>query len=240
MVRGGAGTAVARMVELRAVEAAFPFYGTLELAEGADRTPTICCANRGALVRPELLAQLGTQVGDASAHRGQPFTIRGVIAQEPGRRIGAFSFGPRVIVDLAISARPVSSASAAARATRSCFKVREDGVEPSDAPPARASSATASPRLGRIASLEDDIGEDLGRAENYLSLVGFVIVVLGGIGVWSVTRVFVQQKIRSVAILSASARRPRRSSRPTSCRSLLLGLAGSVARRRARRGRACG
>ena len=39
------------------------------------------------------------------------------------------------------------------------------------------------------------------RAENFLSLVGFVIVVLGGIGVWSVTRVFVRQKIRSVAIL---------------------------------------
>ena len=38
-------------------------------------------------------------------------------------------------------------------------------------------------------------------AENYLSLVGFAIVVLGGIGVWSVTRVIVQQKIRSVAIL---------------------------------------
>src|SRR5205823_6082471 len=38
-------------------------------------------------------------------------------------------------------------------------------------------------------------------AENYLSLVGFAIVVLGGIGVWSVTRVFVQQKVKSVAIL---------------------------------------
>ncbi len=38
-------------------------------------------------------------------------------------------------------------------------------------------------------------------AENYLSLVGFAIVVLGGIGVWSVTRVIVQQKIKSVAIL---------------------------------------
>src|SRR6185503_3246551 len=48
---------------------------------------------------------------------------------------------------------------------------------------------------------EDQIGEDLERAENYLSLVGFIIVVLGGIGVWSVTRVFVRQKIRSVAIL---------------------------------------
>jgi putative ABC transport system permease protein len=50
-------------------------------------------------------------------------------------------------------------------------------------------------------STEDQIGENLQRAENFLSLVGFVIVVLGGIGVWSVTRVFVRQKMRSVAIL---------------------------------------
>jgi putative ABC transport system permease protein len=50
-------------------------------------------------------------------------------------------------------------------------------------------------------STEDQIGESLQRSENFLSLVGFVIVVLGGIGVWSVTRVFVQQKIRSIAIL---------------------------------------
>ena len=34
MVRAEQGTAVARMVELRAVEAAFPFYGTLALADG--------------------------------------------------------------------------------------------------------------------------------------------------------------------------------------------------------------
>ena len=32
-------------------------------------------------------------------------------------------------------------------------------------------------------------------AENYLSLIGFVMVVLGGIGVWSVTRVFIGQRI---------------------------------------------
>ncbi len=48
---------------------------------------------------------------------------------------------------------------------------------------------------------EAGINEDLARAEDYLSLVGFVMVVLGGVGVWSVTRVFMQQKIRSIAIL---------------------------------------
>ena len=49
--------------------------------------------------------------------------------------------------------------------------------------------------------VEDRLGRNLTLAENYLSLVGFAIVVLGGIGVWSVTRVFVHQRIKSVAIL---------------------------------------
>ncbi len=53
------------------------------------------------LVRPELLAQLGIAVGDRIAIGGREFTIRGVIEAEPGRRLGAFSLGPRVFVDLA-------------------------------------------------------------------------------------------------------------------------------------------
>ena len=45
------------------------------------------------------------------------------------------------------------------------------------------------------------MNQNLTRAENYLSLVGLVVLILGGIGVSSVTRVFVQQKVRSIAIL---------------------------------------
>ncbi len=48
---------------------------------------------------------------------------------------------------------------------------------------------------------QEQIGEDFERAENYLSLVGLVIVVLGGIAVSSVTRVFVRQKIKSIAVM---------------------------------------
>ena len=54
-------------------------------------------------------------------------------------------------------------------------------------------------------STEDQIGRDFDRAENYLSLVGLIIVILGGIAVSSVTRVFILQKDRSIAVLSASA-----------------------------------
>ena len=43
--------------------------------------------------------------------------------------------------------------------------------------------------------------EQIEGAQNFLGLVGYVILVLGGIGVWSVTRVFLQQKRTSIAVL---------------------------------------
>jgi len=89
----------ARMVELKAVGPGFPYYGTLDLDGQAYHHGLV--AGGGALVRPELLAQLGVAVGDTLALGGRNFTIRGVIEAEPGRRLGAFSLGPRVIVDLA-------------------------------------------------------------------------------------------------------------------------------------------
>ena len=227
MVRAEQGVAVARMVELRAVEAAFPFYGTLALADGRTYSHDLL-AGRGALVGPELLVQLGMQVGDRLMIAGQPFTIRGVIAQEPGRRIGAFSFGARVIVDLADLRRAGLLGFGSRASYQRLLKVREDGVNRLTRrlrQELRGSFASAR----SYASLEDDIGDDLVRAENYLSLVGFVIVVLGGIGVWSVTRVFVRQKIKSIAILKCLGATTAQVLATYVSQVALLGLAGSLA-----------
>ncbi len=75
---------------------------------------------------------------------------------------------------------------------------------------------------------EDQIGENLTRAENYLSLVGLVVLILGGIGVSSVTRVFVQQKVRSIAILKCIGSTSSQVLGVYMTQVLLLGLAGSV------------
>ena len=72
------------------------------------------------------------------------------------------------------------------------------------------------------------MGENLTRAENYLSLVGLVVLILGGIGVSSVTRVFVQQKVRSIAILKCVGSTSRQVLGVYLTQVLLLGLAGSV------------
>ena len=199
MVRAESGSAVARMVELRGVQAGYPFYGTLALQNGQPYSHALV-ENGGALVRPELLAQLGIKVGDRIVIGGHPFTVRGVIDQEPGRRVGGFSLGSRVLIDLA-DLQQIGLLTFGSRANyQLLLKVRDDGVDRltrdvSDGFRDRFVNARS------YRSTEDQIGESLQRAENFLSLVGFIIVVLGGIGVWSVTRVFVRQKIRSVAIL---------------------------------------
>ena len=99
MVRvADAAGARTKVVELRGVRAEFPFYGRFRLADGGAYSFELL-RGHGALVAPELLAQLGLGVGDDVLIGDVAFTIRGVILTEPGRRLGAFSFGPRVLVD---------------------------------------------------------------------------------------------------------------------------------------------
>jgi putative ABC transport system permease protein len=187
-----------KLVEVRGVEAAYPYYGTIEL-EGGQPYSHALLEHHGMLVPPELLVALGVHQGDTLRMAGQAFTIRGVITRDRVQR-GGFAFGPRVYVDLA-DLRATSLFGYGSRATYALL-VRTGAAE--TARLTTALKAVANDALISVQSwqtLEDRIGENLRVAENYLSLVGFVVVVLGGIGVWSVTRVIVQQKIRSVAIL---------------------------------------
>jgi putative ABC transport system permease protein len=226
MVRAEGGAEAARMVELRGVQPKFPFYGRVVLQDGQPFSHDLL-RGRGALVRPELLTQLGTKVGGRLIIGGQPFTIRGVIAQEPGRRVGAFSFGSRVLIDYD-DLRATELLAFGSRASyQILLRVREQAVE-SMTRDIRRDFRDRFVQARSYRSTEDDIGEDLMRAENYLSLVGFVMVVLGGIGVWSVTRVFVKQKLRSVAILKCVGATANQILATYVAQVLLLGLGGSL------------
>jgi putative ABC transport system permease protein len=225
MVRPADGRPVARMVELRAVQAAFPFYGTLTLREGDYRHDRL--TGRGALVRPELLAQLDLRVGDRILIGTQPFEIRGVIATEPGRSLGAFSLGPRVLVDYA-DLQATGLLSFGSRATYQLL------LRAPEATVRQVGDALAEAVKNKFVRSRgywqnaDRIGEDLTRAENYLSLVGLVILILGGIGVSSVTRVFVQQKVRSIAILKCLGGTSNRVLGIYMTQVMALGAAGSA------------
>ena len=226
MVRAAGEGTVARMVELRAVQPAFPFYGRMEL-EGGIRYSHELLRGNGVIARPELLAQLGLAAGDRILIGGKPFEIRGVLLKEPGRRAGAFSIGPRIYIDHADLAQTGLLTFGSRARYELLLKLEDRGV---DALTRQLREDFREDFVGAWSyrQAEDDISEDMARAENYLSLVGFVIVVLGGIGVWSVTRVFVKQKIRSIAILKCVGATTRQVLATYVVQVLLLGLVGSA------------
>jgi putative ABC transport system permease protein len=217
--------AVARMVELRAVQREFPLYGTLTLASGTYSHDLLL--NHGAVVRPELLSQLGLNVGDEILIGNVPFRIRGVIGSEPGRSLGAFSLGPRVIIDYD-ALTDTGLLSFGSRAARQLLLKVPAGVVDPLTIALRSAFANEFVGVRSYRRSEDQMGENLTRAENYLSLVGLVVLILGGIGVSSVTRVFVQQKLRSIAILKCVGATSGEILAVYMTQVLMLGIAGSL------------
>ena len=222
-----------RMVELRAVQQAFPLYGTMTLREGKYSHALL--EGHGTLVRPELLAQLNLRVGDDLLIGTQRFQIRGVIENEPGRNLGAFSLGSRIFIDFA----DLPSTGLLSFGSRASYELLLQVPHPPTVPGRRDVTTLLARDLGeafvndfiRARSYRQNEGrmaENLTRAENYLSLVGLVVLILGGIGVSSVTRVFVQQKVRSIAILKCVGSSTLQVLSVYLAQVLLLGLAGSV------------
>jgi len=226
MVRPADGRAVAKMGELRAVEAEYPLYGAITLRSGRTYGHRML-EGHGAIVRPELLTALGVSVGDAIAIGRATFTIRDVLVKEPGSGMGGFSLGPRVLVDYA-DVPSTALLGFGSRASRQLLvKVPEARIDLL-VRSLRHDLQSEFANVRSYRSNENQVGRDFDRAENYLSLVGLVIVILGGIAVSSVTRVFILQKIRSIAVLKCLGARSVQIVAVYLLQVLSLGFAGSL------------
>ena len=228
MVRpAGANAAkpVAKMAEVRAVQSTFPLYGVVGLQSGQVYSHALL-EGHGAIVRPELLTTLGVAVGDEIAIGQATFTIRGVLSKEPGR-MGGFSLGPRVLIDY----NDVPSTGLlgfGSRAQRQLLvKVPDERVDRL-VQTLRRELRQEFINARSYRSTDDQVGRDFDRAEDYLSLVGLIIVILGGIAVSSVTRVFILQKMRSIAVLKCVGAKNAQIITIYVLQVLLLGLAGSL------------
>ncbi|MBS1818106.1 MAG: ABC transporter permease [Acidobacteria bacterium] len=220
------GRTVARMSELRAVQPGFPLYGTLTL-QGGQAYSHALLKNRGVLVRPELLTALDVKVGDAIMIGKVPFTIRGVIQDEPGRRVGDFSLGPRVLIDYA-DLPDTGLLTFGSRARNVILvKLADAQVDPL-VTTLRGDFKEEFVSARSYRAQDDEIGRDFDRAENYLSMVGLIIVILGGIAVSSVTRVFVLQKMHSIAVLKCTGATSGQIMAIYMLQVMVLGLAGSL------------
>jgi len=213
-----------RMVELKGITSKFPMVGDFILSDGS-RFDYKSLKGRGAVVSPLLLEDLAVKVGDRLTIGEETFEIRGTFESEPGGS-GGFRIGPRVFVE--------KEGFEATGVTRNGGRIQRRILYTTTTDPTplvkelRDSLKGTIVRVQSYRETEENIGEQFEKTENYLSLTGLLILVLGGVGVWNVARVFVEQKRKSVAVLKCLGASGDRIILVYTLQILFLGLVGSA------------
>ena len=88
------------LVELKAIDAAYPLYGDLVLDPPVPPALALALANGsfGAAVDADLLARLDLAIGDRLRLGNLDVEIRALLLAEPDRALRAFALGPRVLI----------------------------------------------------------------------------------------------------------------------------------------------
>ncbi len=188
-----------RLVQLRAVEGGWPFYGRVDTRP--EGVWSRIAEPGGVLVDEALLTQIGAEPGDSLAIGSGTFAILGVVREIPTEVGLQTAVGPRVWMSASDleAADVVGFGSLARYAT---YVVMPDASDRSalEADWSDEMSA-ASVEFATAVREARDLTEAVGFLGRYLSLVGLAALLLGGVGVGSAIRVFVNERLRSVAML---------------------------------------
>lgn len=213
------------MVELKGIDSGFPLIGDFKLV-GGERFDYSLIQNNGAIVSVALLDRLQLNVGDKVNIGVTTFQVRGSIDQEPGRGSG-FRIGPRVFIERsAVENAGLTGFGSRAR-RKILFTVPEDKMSEL-VRQLRDQLKNNQINVRSYRESQENLNESFSRAEDYSSLTGLVILVLGGIGISNVTRVFIEQKRKSIAVLKCIGATGRRITVAYLAQVMAMGVAGSL------------
>ncbi len=196
-----------RLVQLNAVEGSFPFYGEVETAP-AGMLARLADGNN-ALIEETALTQSGLAVGGKIKLGATTFTVIGALKKYPGQSPMASMFSPRVQVAMA-ALKTTGLLQKGALAQHSVYLKLADGTD-AKALETRLRAERRGERMNFTTAEErkEQLGDALKNIFSFISLVGFLALFLGAVGVASAMHVFIRQRIATVAVLrclGASAR----------------------------------
>lgn len=188
-----------RLVQIRALNGGFPYYGKLEtIPENAGQ---LFREGRRALVDKTLMLQFGAQVGDSIKVGEVVFEIAGTLTRAPGQSGISTAVAPAVFIPLADL--PATGLNQKGSRINYHYYYRFDERVDADALVSDLDSVLEIHRIHHetIASQKRETGRSFADMNNFLSLVGFVALLLGCIGVSSAIHIYIKEKLHSIAIL---------------------------------------
>ncbi|HEY0776351.1 MAG TPA: FtsX-like permease family protein [Gemmatirosa sp.] len=216
-----------RLVQVRAADPGYPFYGTVT-TDPAGRWSTLG-AGPHALVDRSLLVSLGARVGDTLTLGLGRFAIDGVLVSVPGDAGISAVLGPRVY----IPARYLAETQLlvfGSRAEYSAVVKLPARVDPASWVRAhRGTLDAAGLRARTVLDAERGLTEAVDRLSDFLSIVGLIALLLGGVGVASGVGAFVARKLDTVAVLRCLGATGRQVLAVYVAQAAVMGFAGAGA-----------
>ena len=188
-----------RLVQVRALGGEFPYYGILETVPAA--AGKAFRNGQAALVDQTMMLQFGAAVGDTIKIGNVSFVIAGTLLNAPGQTGLSASVAPPVYIPLQYLEQTGLAQKGSRIVTQFFFKFDKavnmervvDKIEPRLDIEGMSYETVETQKQNTARSLED--------LTNFLSLVSFIALLLGCVGVASAINIYVKEKIRSVAIL---------------------------------------
>lgn len=197
-------TDVSSLVELKAVDDAYPLVGSVTLSGGEDLHAVLAPIDgvHGAALDPILLARLGLDLGDRVAVGEAMLEIRATIEREPDRASGgSFTLGPRLMISgAALDATALDQPGS--MITHVVRLVLPDGVGPTQAATAiEAAFPQASWRIRDYTNASPQLTETIERLGLFLTLVGLTALLVGGVGVGNAVKSYLDARLGTIATL---------------------------------------
>jgi putative ABC transport system permease protein len=188
-----------RLVQVRALEGEFPYYGSLETSpESAGMSFR---SRQQALVDETLMMQYGANKGDSIKVGEVTFAIAGTLLNAPGQTGFSASIAPIVYIPLRYLKQTGLSQKGSRISYHYFFKYdhQADIQKLMDRMKPRLEANDLN--YETIESQKEDTGRSFSDLTRFLSLVGFIALLLGCTGVASAVHVYVREKINGIAIL---------------------------------------
>jgi putative ABC transport system permease protein len=200
-----------QIIELKAVESAYPLYGSIRLdpAQPLDvllHPDKNRCGGQscfGAVVQESLLIRMGLAIGDRLKIGQAMFLITGLVRTEPDRMANAFTLGPRVMIaQEGLRAADLIKPGSRVR-ERYLVKIAADvPLEPLRTE-LRDRLEADSARVSSYRTSQSQLRQFLEQLSRYLGLIGLTALFIGGLGVGTSIHAFLRDKLRTIAILKA-------------------------------------
>jgi len=188
-----------RLVQVKALEGNFPFYGALEtIPVSAGKTFR---EGKQAIVDQTLMLQYNARVGDSIKVGEETFSIAGILVKAPGQTGLTSSVAPSVYIPMKFLDQTglMQKGSRVAYRYYIKFKPNTDveklvkNIEP------RLDAADLDHKT--VQSQKEDTGRSFKDLTQFLALVGFIALLLGCIGVASAVHIYIREKLNAIAIL---------------------------------------